>query len=311
MSEILDHISSVNANLFSSRNNPDDIRLGDRIYTLPEHYQDCDTVLLGCPQDIGVVRNQGRPGAHKAPDEIRKALYKYPLGIEHQNLKLFDLGDVDTEGTLEDIHMKLYTVVSNLLKDSKTIIVLGGGNDISYPNCGALSRICKNPLVFNIDKHLDVRKDDNRNSGTSYRQLIEEKLINPKYFYEIGTNTYANSPVYIKYLEKIGANIFYLNEIRKTGVYNTFKRILKHDSPGSIFWGFDMDVVRSVEAPGVSDPGPMGFTASEICEIADVAASDQRTRIIEITEVNPRFDVNGMTSKLAANIIMRVLAKRT
>jgi len=70
-----------------------------------------------------------------------------------------------------------------------------------------------------------------------------------------------------------------------------------------------MDVVRSMEAPGVSDPGPMGFTATEICEIADAAAADPRTRIIEITEVNPTYDVDNMTSKLAANIIMRALAE--
>ena len=47
----------------------------------------------------------------------------------------------------------------------------------------------------------------------------------------------------------------------------------------------------------------------QVCEIADVAAEDPRTRIIELTEVNPTYDVNGITSKLAANIIIRSLAK--
>ena len=53
----------------------------------------------------------------------------------------------------------------------------------------------------------------------------------------------------------------------------------------------------------------MGLTAREVCEIADVAASDPRTRIIEITEVNPDYDRDGITSKLAANIIVRALAR--
>ena len=81
------------------------------------------------------------------------------------------------------------------------------------------------------------------------------------------------------------------------------------DSDG-IFFGFDLDVVRSMEAPGVSDPGPMGLSAREVCEIADVAASDPRTRIIEITEVCPEFDRDRLTSKLAANIIVRALARQ-
>jgi arginase family enzyme len=54
----------------------------------------------------------------------------------------------------------------------------------------------------------------------------------------------------------------------------------------------------------------MGLTAREVCEIADVAASDPRTRIIEITEVNPEYDQDGITSKLAANIIVRALANQ-
>ena len=34
-----------------------------------------------------------------------------------------------------------------------------------------------------------------------------------------------------------------------------------------------MDVVAAAEAPGVSDPSPMGLTAKEVCEIADVGGA--------------------------------------
>jgi arginase family enzyme len=63
------------------------------------------------------------------------------------------------------------------------------------------------------------------------------------------------------------------------------------------------------EAPGVSDPSPMGLTAKEVCEIADVAARDPRTRVVEITEVNPVYDRDGITARLAANMVMRALAR--
>jgi len=76
----------------------------------------------------------------------------------------------------------------------------------------------------------------------------------------------------------------------------------------AVFFGFDLDVVRAMEAPGVSNPGPMGLTAREVCEIGDVAAVEPRTRIVEISEVNPEYDRDGVTAKLAANVIMRALA---
>jgi formiminoglutamase len=66
-----------------------------------------------------------------------------------------------------------------------------------------------------------------------------------------------------------------------------------------------MDAVKSSEAPGVSAPYPIGLTAEEFCQIAYLAGMDPRTRIIEISEVNPDFDdQNGSTCRLAALLVM-------
>jgi arginase family enzyme len=48
-------------------------------------------VIVGCPQDEGVRRNNGREGARMAPAAIRKEFYKLtPFGIR---TKIFDFGD--------------------------------------------------------------------------------------------------------------------------------------------------------------------------------------------------------------------------
>jgi formiminoglutamase len=169
--------------------------------------------------------------------------------------------------------------------------------------------VSKLPLVFNIDRHLDVRADAIRNSGTSYRQLLEEKAMQPSMFHEVGINSYANSTHYLKYVQERGAHVHFLGDVRDAGVGATVGSIVSASPADSIFFGFDLDVVHAAEAPGVSDPSPMGLTAREVCEIADVAARDPRTRVIEISEVNPEYDRDGITSKLAANIIVRALAK--
>ena len=87
------------------------------------------------------------------------------------------------------------------------------------------------------------------------------------------------------------------------------REIIAASGAEGIFFGFDLDVVAAAEAPGVSDPSPMGLTAKEVCEIADAAARDPRTRVVEISEVNPVYDRDGITAKLAANIVMRALAR--
>ena len=305
----MDHVIPVEDGVFYTRNDPNDIRFGDIVLRDMEKYSTAQVVILGCPQDEGISRNRGRLGARFAPTEIRRDLYRYPVTQSHQHLVLMDVGDLEITGTLEQTHELLQNTVRQLIADGKKVIVLGGGNDISYPDCLALSAETEQPLVFNIDRHLDVRADATRNSGTPYRQLLDEGVIQPGLFHEFGTNSFANSPKYLEYVKEIGAGIHYLGDLRAAGVGRSLRAIIDGTDSDGIFFGFDLDVVRSMEAPGVSDPGPMGFSAREVCEIADVAASDPRTRIIEITEVCPEFDRDRLTSKLAANIIVRALAK--
>jgi len=309
MNQLLKHIEFVNKEIFFSRNDPNDIRLGDIVKSNYSDYANANEIVIGCPQDEGVRRNKGRSGASFAPTEIRKALYRYPVTDSHNHLKPFDLGNIKIENTLEEIHDVLFNVVRKIIQDGKKAIILGGGNDISYPDCAALCSVENRVLTFNIDRHLDIRSDEQINSGTPYRRLLDEGIITPELFHEVGINSFSNSPRYIKCAEELGVHIHYLGELREKGVGTSIQSITQSTNVDAIFWGFDMDVVRSVEAPGVSDPNPMGLTARQVCEIADVVSKDSRTKIIEITEVNPHYDTNGITSKLAANIIIRALAK--
>lgn len=306
---IFAHLTPAEDAVFYRRNDPNDVRFGEVVLRDPQSYPDAQMVLLGCPQDEGVRRNKGRVGAQHAPAEIRKMLYRYPVSAEHEGIQLMDAGNILLCETLEETHDRLYETVFEFLRDGKKVIVLGGGNDISYPDCRAMCALSKLPLVFNIDRHLDVRADAVRNSGTSYRQLLEEKAMQPAMFHEIGINSYANSTHYLKYVQECGAHVHFLGDVREAGVGATVGSVVSSSPADSIFFGFDLDVVHAAEAPGVSDPSPMGLTAREVCEIADVAAQDPRTRVIEISEVNPEYDRDGITSKLAANIIVRALAK--
>lgn len=307
----LEHVTPATDDLFYSRNDPNDIRFGDVVRREPQDYDTAQVVVVGCPQDEGVRRCRGRIGATHGPTEIRRGLYRFPVSEAHDGLRLFDAGNVRIAATLEKTHDLLRETVRQALTDGKRVVVLGGGNDISYADGLALSDVATCPLVMNIDRHLDVRADQPRNSGTPYRQLLEEGAVRPDLFHEVGTNSYANSVTYRKYVRDKGATIHYLDELRAAGVGNTVQKILaKGDDADALFFGFDMDVVRAAEAPGVSDPSPMGLTAREVCEIADGAANDPRTRVIEITEVNPLHDINNITSRLAANVVLRALALR-
>lgn len=290
--------------LFYRRGDTHDRRLGELALASPADYPSAQVVILGCPQDEGVRRNRGRPGAADAPSQIRAALYRMGVaGVEQ--IRLFDLGDTLIQPTLEATHDLQRRLVAQIIRDGKLLIALGGGNDLAYPDVAGLVGAAGRVLALNIDAHYDVRADLVRNSGTPYRQLLEEGHLAPERLVQIGSQPFANSPVYTRYLHERGVRVYPLSETRARGTA-LLEEILQ-TAADAVFWGVDMDVVRAADAPGVSAPNPLGMTAEEICQITALAGAHPRTRLIEITEVNPAFDIDQRTCRLAAAVIWHAI----
>lgn len=293
--------------VFFHRNEAGDVRLGETALHSPEDFPEANIVLLGCPQDEGVRRNNGRPGAAKAPDAIRQCLYRL---TSPPNVRVFDLGNTILQSCLEETHRIHQQIVREILASGKQVLSLGGGNDISYPDCAALAEIHPGYLAFNIDAHLDVRENPARNSGTSYRMLLEEALLQPANFYEVGYQPFAVAKTHLDYLANKGAHAMSLPALRRSGVHSAIRKLLERQDAEAIFWGVDMDCVCAADAPGVSAPNPTGLTSGELCAIAELAGNDPRSHVFEVTETNPDFDLDNRTARLAAVAIFHFLASR-
>jgi len=89
--------------LFYTRNDPNDIRMGESIVRPRKHSRN-EVVIVGCPQDEGVARNQGRGRARSRRTEIRRAFYRSRKPPALDAIRIFDLGDVIPKTTLEATH---------------------------------------------------------------------------------------------------------------------------------------------------------------------------------------------------------------
>ena len=314
MSYIFDLTSRPDSEVFYTRNDQNDPRLGEIVGSDPNDYRAAEIVVLGSPQDEGVRRNNGRVGAAEAPRAIREQFYRLtPFNIRK---KIFDMGDVNILDTLEETHDAHYKVVKQILLDGKRLIVLGGGNDISYPDGRAMSDVfgAEKWIGINVDSHLDVRIAEERNSGTPYRQLLDEGLLLPNYFYEVGYQTHFASPVYYKHLRDLGVHRISLEILRSREQAdlelkeNIRQRFIGQSASLNTFFGFDIDVVRAADAPGASHPSPLGLRAGEFITLVKYAASLANTKLIEFTEVNPKYDIDNATSKLVAIAMHRFIS---
>jgi len=298
--------------LFFKRGEDGDPRLGEIVRHHPQDYAASKIVILGCPQDEGVRRNGGRIGAAAAPTEIRRFLYKC-VAAQNWEVRLFDLGDTVIHATLEKTHAFHQSIVTNLLQDGKIVIVLGGGNDISYPDASGMWAVRDGQpfLAVNIDAHLDVRHAVERHSGTPYRQLLEENRIAPEWFFEVGTQPFSAAKSHLDDLREKNITVFPMPYIRSLhDFFSTFESRLQNlrSASQAAFWGFDMDAVTAADAPGVSAPNPAGFSADEFLRLCRIAADrDAQQLLIEFSEVNPTYDNDGRTSRLVAAGIWTIL----
>lgn len=304
---IFESVTAPDTSLFYKKNDPNDVKLGETVLHQQADYERASVVLIGLPQDEGVRRNGGRIGAKDAPDAIRRCLYKTVTVAENQ---FFDIGNSKIYPTLEETHTHHQAVIEQLIADGKTVVVVGGGNDTSYPDCAALAKNT-DVLAFNIDAHFDVRAAQPRNSGTPYRQLLEEAFLSPNSFYEIAYQPFANSPTYIDYLKRKGVIHHPLSHVHEIGLVHVLKMSINEHPHKSIFWGLDMDVVCASDAPGVSAINPYGLTGEEFASIGTLAGKHPNTRIFEITEVNPTYDIDDRTCRLAAATIWNFLSAYT
>ena len=311
MDDIFSLTDRPDPELFFTRNDKNDPRLGETVGREEGHYAGAEIVLVGCPQDEGVRRNNGRVGAALAPTAIRRQFYKLtPFGIKR---KVFDLGDVKIGETLEDTHDTHCAVVRQLLRDGKRVVVIGGGTDISYPDGVAMAEVYgpENWIGINIDSHLDVRIAPERNSGTPYRQLLEEGHLLARRFFEVGYQSHFVSPVYYEYIRGLGVQRISLELLRSHDETDLELRemikqkFVHHSKEMSVFFGFDLDVVRAADAPGTSAPSPLGLRAGEFIQLVKYAASLANTRMIEFSEMNPDYDVDERTARLVAIAIHR------
>jgi len=260
----------VSPDLFFTKNDLEDIRLGDLAQNFDATIaKPQDFVIFGYPDDEGIKLNGGRLGAHLAPRQIRQFLYKMTVSAKKSQFKaqLFDYGDLAL--STPDLILRHNIAQTHVLKaftSQLKVITYGGGHDYGYPDCAAFIDAYYNthkqkPIILNFDAHMDVRPTKNGpNSGTPFYRLHETHL-NKFNLIEIGIQNQCNSPHHIRWAKDRGVEIVDLDTLEEMGWdYLWNKTILAEmDSKRPVFVSFDIDAIQASEAGGCSQAWATGL----------------------------------------------------
>ncbi len=290
--------------LFFSKNDPDDPRLGDLVQVQSENAELC---ILGYPDDEGIALNGGRLGAAAGPNEIRHWLYRTTPNARGRLRTFSDLGNLQRKDTLDGRHLAAQVQVASLLERGQRVLTLGGGNDYAYPDGAAfLAHFAKqDPLIINIDAHLDVRNlNHGPSSGTPFFRLLEGP--HRFAFVEYGIQAQCNAKKHREYVEHKGGTIVTLDEILSSDLsplsysVKALDTIVSEGRP--TFLAVDIDAFAWPYAAGSSAAWPVGLSPQSFWPFLQYLFQHLDLRVMGVYEVSPPLDTGGGTAKLAAQL---------
>jgi len=274
---------------------------------LQKPFEKADYIVLGVPFD---VTSTYRSGARFAPNAIREAslnieTYSFRTGIDVEDLRLHDLGDLhiftDTKETLE----RLELVVKDILDAGKTSVTMGGEHTITLGIMKGLGKKASKTALVSFDAHLDLRNEfmGLKLSHTTFMCRMNEE-VKPAKIIEFGTRAVCKEE--LVYAKKAEIEFFTAQQIRKEGNKQSAKRLKeKLAEYENVYLSIDMDVLDPAYAPAVQNPEPEGLEPHTLLDTL-FSICDNRVMGFDVVEVAPSYD-QGATAIQAAKTIFEIL----
>jgi agmatinase len=270
-------------------------------------FEKADYVIVGVPFD---VTSTYRTGARFGPNAIRQAslnieTYSFRTGLDVEDLKLHDLGDLHVSTYVDETLKTLALVIKDILKAGKTFVTIGGEHTITLGVAKGLGEKVHDTAIVSFDAHLDLRNEfmGLKLSHTTFMRRLNEKT-KPARIFEVGTRSVCKEE--LAYAKKAGIGFFTAQQIRKQGA-DKISRLLQEKIAKykRLYLSVDMDVLDPALAPAVQNPEPEGIDTSTLLDMLG-AICDKRVVGFDVLEVAPNYD-QGVSAIQAAKVIFEML----
>ena len=245
-------------------------------------------------------------GCEFAPDKIIDFLKDFDLSEDKRYFSFVvdavDINKDDFEATQNNIYEKALNAFDN----KERVVFLGGDHSLTVPLFRAFSEKYSNPGLIVFDAHADATTHtDIPTHEDLLSSLVNGKYLNPENVILVGLRNvwkdeedFLNEHKIKRYTMK---NISYENtQDIADAIMETARNF------DALYISFDIDVIDPAFAPGTGYLEPAGLSAREIIYFIHRLKNLPNIKAIDLVEVNPEKDIQDMTSKLAAKMILEM-----
>ncbi|GGC74265.1 arginase [Pedobacter quisquiliarum] len=255
-----------------------------------------DIAIFGVQDDRASVNNSG---CSLGPDAFREQFYLLNEG--DFQCKIIDLGNIKAGAAISDTYIAVKMAVAELMKLNILPVIIGGGQDLTYPQYLAYESLEQKVDLVVVDNKFDLDEDDEEGIATRSDTYLNKIFLHqPNYlfnFSNLGYQTYFVNQESLKVMSKL------YFDAHRLGEFTTDISLTEPIVRNSNMMSFDISAIRSSDAGANANATPNGFYGEQACRIARYAGMNDKLTSIGFYEFNPAYDSNSQTALLLAQIV--------
>lgn len=257
------------------------------------NWNEADLIFIGVKEERGSVNN---PGCGAGANKIREQLYALYFD---EFPKTVDLGNILPGETKEDTYFALQSCMDSLIKKGKTVIVIGGSQDLTLPLYKGYENTEQLVNLTSIDNKFDISDstDTPLNSETYLSSIL---LHQPSFLFNyanVGYQSYFCPPNILGLMDKL-----FFDKVRLGEVRNNIRKV-EPVLRNSDILSFDVGAIQAADMAGCGNSTPNGLLPDEACQLTRYAGMSEKLSCFGVFEYNPRLDKDGNSALLVAQMI--------
>ena len=261
-------------------------------------YSSADYVLFGVPFD---GTTSFKAGCRDAPLAIRQVSYNIETylpfyDLEMTDVSVHDMGDMYVECLPDLMVEQVADAVSDLMKDEKVPIMMGGEHSVTI---GAVQTLKPKWYVV-CDAHLDMQ-DEYRGSPFNHdcvtarvSEVVENIVI-------IGARSGCKEE--FEYARE-NYHLYTADDVEERGIRAVLDEVSELIDDDSLYLSIDADAIDCCLTPGLGTPEPFGLTPKDVRAVIRRLAKNAVG--FDYVEVLPNDQ--GQTAMVAAHMIREFIA---
>lgn len=246
---------------------------------------------------VGVLETRGSgvfDNTMHAADCIRKQLYQ--LHYWHTEVIIADMGNIRTGATLNDSYAAVKTVLAELLRLNKTVVILGGSHDITLAQYFAYKELQQVVEATCIDATINLKGENPLRSENFLLEMLTGEPNLVKHYNHIGFQSYFVHPRMLETMDKLRFDCFRVGTAREN--IEEMEPVIRNTH----LLSFDISAIKYSDSPASSE-SPNGFTGEEACILARFAGLSNTVNSFGIYGYLPHLDVKDLSAKQVAQML--------